>query len=336
MGWMKRVRRGLAQWPAWGWLAAVLVMMIAVLWLTYWVVDASLRPGEGTVATVPTFTPTPLQAAAASASGSAPTQVAPTEVASAQAAPTGEAVAAAAEPVAPVQLPTLTAPTAPTPAPTALPAPTAAATPLPQEQLALGLQAYRLGDYSAARSRLAALLTSQEIAGDTRRQAQFELAKAYLADGYFAEAIGTLDQLQAEDDLSLAAAAVDAVALQEIQALAGFLRGEALAGLGRYDEAIAAYTRFLQGYPAAAAAVQPKLADIYLALGNSEAAASAYQAAADGATNTVQQVGLLEKMAAVHSDAGRHAAAAAAYEAILSVAQIPVYRAEVMNKAARA
>ncbi len=292
------------------------VLLIAALWLTDWAIRKALPPSEeGALQVVPTFTPT--SPAAAQAPVVTPAGDVTAEPALESAAPEP---AAATEPAPPE-------PATPTPLP-----PTATPAPLPDERMALGVQAYRLGDYGAARSHLAALLANQDIANDLRRLAQFELAKAYLPEEYYAEALAALDQLQAEDDLGLAASAVGPFSLQEVRDLADFLRGEALAGLGRFDEAVAVYTRFLQGYPATVVAVQTKLAELYMAQGNTEAAANAYRAAADGATNASQRAGLLETAASIHTNAGRHAAAAAVYDAILDMAQIPT-TAPVMNKA---
>ena len=327
---MNRERRGLRRLPLWVWLALILSLLIAALWLTDWAIRKALPPSEeGALQVVPTFTPTSPAAAQApvvTPAGDVTAEPALEPAATELAAPES---AAATEP-APTEAAT------PTPLPPTSPPPTAAPTPLPDERMALGAQAYRLGDYGAARSHLAALLANQDIANDLRRLAQFELAKAYLAEEYYAEALAALDQLQAEDDLGLAASAVGPFSLQEVRDLADFLRGEALAGLGRFDEAVAVYTRFLQGYPATVVAVQTKLAELYMAQGNTEAAANAYRAAADGATNASQRAGLLETAASIHTNAGRHAAAAAVYDAILDMAQIPYYRAEVMNKAGHA
>ena len=273
---MNRERRGLRRLPAWVWLAIVLSLLIAALWLTDWAIRKALPPSEeGALQVVPTFTPT--SPAAAQAPAVTPAGDVTAEPALESAAPELAATGsgAATEPAPPEPA---------TPTPTS-PPPTTAPTPLPDERMALGVQAYRLGDYGAARSHLAALLANQDIANDLRRLAQFELAKAYLAEEYYAEALAALDQLQAEDDLGLAASAVGPFSLQEVRDLADFLRGEALAGLGRFDEAVAVYTRFLQGYPATVVAVQTKLAELYMAQGNTEAAANAYRAAADGATN---------------------------------------------------
>ena len=83
----------------------------------------------------------------------------------------------------------------PTPAP---PTPTPTVPPSPVDQLGQAIQLHRLGDYVAARSRLAALINDPAATQDVRVDARFYLAKGYLADGYYSEALAVLEQLDAE------------------------------------------------------------------------------------------------------------------------------------------
>ncbi|HXF64489.1 MAG TPA: tetratricopeptide repeat protein, partial [Caldilineaceae bacterium] len=217
-----------------------------------------------------------------------------------------------------------------TPAPTLPPAPTPTptATLTPPEQLTEGLRLHRLGDYVAARDRLATLLASEGVERPIRLQARFQLVKSYLGDGHYSEALAALAQLEGE----LNSAAVEAsgrAAEQELAAKAHFLRAVALAGLGRYGETIAAYRAFLDAYPALAAAIQPRIAQSYLALGDSTGAAAAYRAAADAAAEPAQKVTLLETLAQTYSNLGRYADAVAAYDEILDVARNAGYRAQI-------
>jgi soluble lytic murein transglycosylase len=219
-----------------------------------------------------------------------------------------------------------------TPVPTATPAPTPSptATLAPPAQLAEGLRLHRLGDYMAARDRLAALLAVEGLDRTIRLQARFQLVKSYLADSYYGEALVALEQLDGEFTLALNGEANLTPALdQELGGKAEFLRAVALAGLGRYGEALAAYGRFLDAYPALAAAVEPRIAQTHLALGNSAGAAAAYRAAADAATEVTQQVTLLEALAQSYSNLGRYAEAVAVYDEILGVARNAGYRAQV-------
>ena len=226
-------------------------------------------------------------------------------------------------------MPTPTEP-APSSVNTPLPPPTQTDTPLPDQRLALGVEQHRLGDYAAARTQFAALLASDATPRHLRLLAQYELAKSYLAEGLYAESLTTLDQLQAEASLGADAGAGP---VPDIETRAEFLRAEALAGLARYAEAAAAYTRFLQIYPSTNATVQPKLGRAYLALGDVAAGDAAYRAAAEVTTDVVHRVLLLEELARLHTEAGRHAYAAAAYDSILAIAQKPNYRAQILTKA---
>ena len=55
-----------------------------------------------------------------------------------------------------------------------------------------------MGDYVAARSRLATLINEPATTQEVRQDARFYLAKGYLADGYYSEALAVLDQFDAE------------------------------------------------------------------------------------------------------------------------------------------
>lgn len=213
----------------------------------------------------------------------------------------------------------------PTPAP---PTPTPTVPPSPVDQLGQAIQLHRLGDYVAARSRLAALINDPAATQDVRVDARFYLAKGYLADGYYSEALAVLEQLDAEFDTASVASAVPSVTVDR-QSETHLLRALVLIGMGRYADGIAAYEQALTQYPELAALVQPRIARAYATLGDNANAAAAYRAAADAATETVQQVVLLEALASTYSTAGRYAEAVAAYDEILTVARNPGYRAQI-------
>lgn len=217
-------------------------------------------------------------------------------------------------------------------APTATPGPTATptATPLPAEQLAQSQELHRLGDYVAARSRLAALLSQEGVDRSVQLQARFQLAKGYLADGEYSQALAELDRLNAEFPVALSSeTALDSTLDQELAAKSEFLRAVALAGVGNYSDSLAAYTRFLEAYPALAAAIQPRIAQTHLALGNSAGAAVAYRAAVDAASASSQKATLLEALAQTYSTLGRLGDVVAVYDEILAIAQNPTYRAQI-------
>ncbi|MDQ3248778.1 MAG: hypothetical protein M3Q45_06165, partial [Chloroflexota bacterium] len=199
----------------------------------------------------------------------------PTPVAVAQPAPTftatpvGELVVAAA-------ILTVTVPVVPTP--TLTPIPTA--TPLPAQWLAEGMQLHGYGNYGAARTAFAAVLAAPETQPGQGLQARYALARAYLADDAYSEALLTVDQLDAT-------LATSATLSNTIQSKQHFLRAQALNGLGRYSDAIAAYWRFLEAYPWMAEPVQQNIAAAYLALGDNASASIAYRRAADATGDVV-------------------------------------------------
>ena len=291
-----------------------------------------------TVQAIETFTPTPGgEAQAASAAVALDAQAEGAEVALTPGEPTPVPPLEVQQPVVPAQR-TITiddiAPNAdqsppPTPAP---PTATPTVPPAPVDQLAQGIQLHRYGDYVAARSRLAALINDPGASQEIRQDARFFLAKGYLADGYYGEALAVLDQMDAEFVTVTTSAAAPAAAFDR-QTETQLLRALVLHNTGRYGEAIAAYRQTQESYPQLAALVEPRIARLYEAIGDSANAALAYRAASDAATETVQRVVLLEALASNYSIAGRFDEAVAAYEEILAVAQNAGYRAQIQYMA---
>ncbi len=212
-----------------------------------------------------------------------------------------------------------------TPTPTSLPT----ATPKPTERLAEGLRLHRYGDYASARAQFAAVLAEPASDPQTRLQAHYGLARAYMAEDAYTETIIALDQL--DKALVETGTAKDAFQSKE-----QFLRAEALAGLGQPAEAIAAYRRFLDVYPWMAEVIQERIATTYTAEGDHVSAAVAYRRAADVTNDTLAQVGLLEKLAAAYNNLGRYNEAVGAYDEILAVAKNADYRAAIEYQAGQA
>ncbi len=208
------------------------------------------------------------------------------------------------------------------------PTPTPTVPSAPADQLTQAIQLHRLGDYVAARSRLATLINNPTTTQEVRQDARFFLAKGYLADAYYAEALAVLEQLDAEFTTATTSTAASAATFDR-QVETYLLRAMVYIGSGRYADAIASYQQALISYPQLASLVQPRLAVAYATLGDSVNAAAAYRAAVDAATDTVQKVVLLEALASTHSIAGRYDEAVAAYAEILSVAQNAGYRAQI-------
>lgn len=227
-----------------------------------------------------------------------------------------------------VMAPTATPLSTPTVLPTPTLSPTPSATPLPAEQLSIGRQQHRVGDYDAARITLQSLLTMANLDPMIGVAAQDELVRVYMAQGAYADALALLPPAPA-----VGAAAVPT---GEPAAKAEFLRGEALIATGDHAQAIAAYWRFLESAPWATEFVQTRIATAYLALGDREGAAAAYRRAADAATDTVARARLLETLASTYSGAARYGEAVKVYDEILAIAQNGPYRASMQYEAGKA
>jgi soluble lytic murein transglycosylase len=232
----------------------------------------------------------------------------------------------------PAELPTLAPTVVPAPpSPTATASPTPAATTVDAAtQLARGLRRHRLGDTESARRMLAPLASDPTLDPQLRWTAQLYLIKGYVTDADYTQALLVLDQLDA-GLATLGGAAPDFE--PALLAKSAYLRGETLASLGRMAEATDVFNRLLAANPALTGAVQLRLAQTYLAQGDGAAAATAYRAAADAATETVQKVSLLELLAQTYDDLGRYAESVAIYDEILAVAVNAPYRALIQYRA---
>ncbi|MEX1020615.1 MAG: tetratricopeptide repeat protein, partial [Litorilinea sp.] len=198
-----------------------------------------------------------------------------------------------------------------------------------------GLQRLREGDLDFARTRLETILAS-DVAAHVKLAARFHLARADLSEDDYSTALTQLEQLQTEYAADNAEQPADVTAaLYETYHQSLFLRGQALAQLSRPREAIDAYLAFLEAFPGMASAVEPRLARVYLALGDRNNAAGAYRRAADATVGVSDRVYVLELLAQVYRDAGNHTVAVATYDEILAQAEQPNYRAQIQLRAAQ-
>ncbi len=236
------------------------------------------------------------------------------------------AVQPAGTPVALLALPTLT-PAAGTSDAVQAAAPDPAVT--GEGLLVTGRRLLRYGDYIAARTALSQVADAAESAPEQRAEALYDLGRAYLGEGLFGEALAIFSQL----DALLAGGGGDPNQFGQKEY---FLRGEALMGMGRYTDAVAAYWRFLEAYPWMGEAVQPRIARAFVALNDTEGAAAAYRRSADEAADRFVKVRHLESLAQLHQESGRYADAHAAYTEILAVAENPGYRTQILYRAGQA
>jgi tetratricopeptide (TPR) repeat protein len=128
------------------------------------------------------------------------------------------------------------------------PTPTPTVPSAPADQLTQAIQLHRLGDYVAARSRLATLINNPTTTQEVRQDARFFLAKGYLADAYYAEALAVLEQLDAEFTTATTSTAASAATFDR-QVETYLLRAMVYIGSGRYADAIASYQQVLISYP---------------------------------------------------------------------------------------
>ncbi len=300
--------RILSYLPIFRWVTGALLVLAVALLITARLWDRSTaEPVTLTLPTetksaqgvVPTFTPTTgttVQSEGAALADSSP-------------------VNRAAE-VAAVDQPTLT----PTPSPTAILSPT--------EQLDEAAHLHRLGYYGEEQTMLAAVLADASSGAVDRLEARYRLVESYLAEDAHAQALDSLDLFVAD------AANLPADDPRRLDAT--FLRAEALSGLGRAEEAVAAYTQFLDEYPQLSETIFELIGQTYRDAANPSAAADAFGRAAASVVDNATLARLLEAQASLLESAGRWADAAAAYDQILSFAVNPNYRTAIGTRAGNA
>ncbi len=207
---------------------------------------------------------------------------------------------------------TITPTSSPTPRPTATPVPTA--TPLPEVRLQQAAQAVHDGDYDAA------IQQYQTMLGLSRSEtAAIELATTQLRAGYLADAIDSFQRF------------IDQYVTSDRLAEAWFGLGEAYFTQEDWAKSVDAYQKYLDLRPNLITSyVQERIGDANVQLGVLSPAAGAYAAAIASATNTPDAAGLREKLALTYRQLKNYSAALEQYDAILSFAQQPAYRAQVL------
>ncbi len=187
---------------------------------------------------------------------------------------------------------------------------------------------HRIGDYTEEQRMLLARLADPEISSAQRQEAHYRLVLAYLANDQHAPALDTLEKFL------LQAVSLPAEDPRRINSV--FLRAEALAGLGRAAEAVAAYGTFLEQRPQVTGPVEESIADVWLAAGNWPRAANALRRAANEANDNGEKARLLERLAGAFEADGRWNDAAAVYDEILSFSVRPAYRVGILYRSGAA
>ncbi len=196
------------------------------------------------------------------------------------------------------------------------------------QRLAQAAHLHRYGYYTEEQALLQAIVQDPQASPAQRLTARYRLAESYLADERPAAALSMLDQFLADG------AALPEDDDRRVRAL--FLRGEALAALGRYSQAVAAYRAFLEYHPDLGEVVEPIIGQIWRQAGDLDRAAQAFQRAAELASDRVDQVRHLETVAGIREEQGRWADAAQVYEAILERSRRPGYRTRIHYRAGMA
>lgn len=216
--------------------------------------------------------------------------------------------------VGPIDDPTSTLVPTSTPSPTPLPTATPTATPKPEVRLLQAAQAVHDGDYDTA------IQHYQAILGLARSEtAAIELAATQRRAGYASDAIGSYERF------------IEQYAKSERLAEAWFGLGEIYYAQENWLKSIEAYRKYLDLRPELIAGyVQQRIGDAASQQGDLAQAATAYEAAITSATDASDMAGLREKLALTDRLLKNYDAALAQYDQILSFAQQPAYRAQVL------
>lgn len=223
---------------------------------------------------------------------------------------------------------------------TPTPNPTPTDTPVPAQRLVRAQELYRYGDYNAARTEI--LPVSAEVDHDELLfdESQLLLALSYNEEAQYSQVLSTLQPLL--DSLNDEAISDDADGADNTGPLSGealfraqvqMLYADSLNNLSRHEEALEQYSQFMERYPWSTEIVQTKRGALLSRIGNAAAAADAYRAAAEVATDPSSIAFFLETVAQLEIGLGRTDRALVAYEGILDIAQRPAYRTQVQLKA---
>ncbi|MBI2755139.1 MAG: transglycosylase SLT domain-containing protein [Chloroflexi bacterium] len=235
---------------------------------------------------------------------SAPAAPAPTSAAPAAAQQTQSAPAApAAQPVqtsapaAPAAAPTRIAPAAPT----STPSPLLALTPPQRAAAAEGQRALAAGDYTRAVDVLRPL-AGQVVAGAARTEVQLLLAQAQVGARAYDDALTTAQALGSADPA------------------ARLVKGQALRGLKRWDEAAVEMRAAADAEPRVDAAVRLQLAEMWLGAGKPDQAAADARKGVDGTETRLLKIDLAERLASTEVAQRNTDAAMEAYRQLLTAA----------------
>lgn len=205
-------------------------------------------------------------------------------------------------------------PATPTPEATATPSPippTPTATPLPGRRWELAQQAFHNGDDATARQHLELYLAQGSLHDPAA--ARGLLNRIYALEGNIAAALQGWQQLLEDHP-------------DHIEA--HFFLGELHAALGDCEQAVAAYTAYLEQDATLAAYVQPRIGDCHFLLGQREAGLAAYITAQASEAHFLVTYNIRLQLAEQYLAEQNYLAAAAVYAAIRDAALTYVTRGE--------
>jgi soluble lytic murein transglycosylase len=216
--------------------------------------------------------------------------------------------------------PTTVAPPTMTPSP--VPTPTQTPTPLPVEQFDQAERAREMGDWQGSVSAYENLLSRSTAPEDLKIQAGLRLARVYVAETNYPEAIAVLEPLIAQ--------ALEGSMLGG----AHLLLGDALRASGQGLTATHHYSLALVAEPLLASYALEWMGDSLYAQMDYTGSARAYTSALSEPLTTSRRAEVLEKLGLSRAALGDYTGAMAAYDAILAFAQHNQYRARIMLLAA--
>ena len=190
------------------------------------------------------------------------------------------------------------------------------ATPELGDRLDLANSSLDYGDYDTAVEQFSAALRQEpQMKPEAQSAVLYSLGAAYLADEQYGDAATMFNQL-----LTLPGGSPPPAA--------DFHLGRASFELGDFATAVDAYRAYLDDNPDMAAYVQPLIAEAYLALGDSESALKAYEAALTGPSYRLKEVKTRLIIAGNYLGAGEYDKAIVQYDAVHDLAETEATRGQ--------
>jgi soluble lytic murein transglycosylase len=210
-----------------------------------------------------------------------------------------------------------------------LPVSTLAALPADQAQTVRTVQnALAAGDDARALSLIQPL--QDQLTGDQQLEARLLYGQALLGNQQYDAALATADQLltSAQPQRDPQSATNTGPQRQDLLSASRLLKGEALRGLQRYDEAATEMRAVADANPLVAAAVRLELEDMWLAANQPDQAAIDGQKGLDTAEPRLLKIDLAEKLGTAEVALNQTDAAMDAYRQLLTAAGSKGYLGE--------